>query len=261
MRVAGAQVPLEVAVIGELHGLADQLDADPAATIRRQHEHVAEPRHVRRVRHHATERRSACRRRTRRSRGSTPARAARSSLANARGPNRPLRTGTGGRHRRRRARDRRRAPARPGARVASAGQPEPAMLQRGQHLADTSELGHVEVREPDAVALLGRADQHATPRVDGHGVAVRPPALLRVAERSPLPRRHHEALVLDRARAEQDLPVVLPRLVLELRRHEQHLRAHDHQSAVELREAEVVADRQAEPADVGLVRHELIARR
>ena len=53
--------------------------------------------------------------------------------------------------------------------------------------------------------------------------------------------------------------MVLPRLVLELRRHEQHLRAHDHQPSIELGEPNVVADRQAEPGGIGLVRHQLVA--
>ena len=47
---------MQVSVLRILHGLADQLDADAAAPVGRDHEDVAEPRHVRPVRHDAAER-------------------------------------------------------------------------------------------------------------------------------------------------------------------------------------------------------------
>jgi hypothetical protein len=70
----------------------------------------------------------------------------------------------------------------------------------------------------------------------------------------------HEGLVLDRPRADQDLPVGAAGDLGEGRRHEQHARALDRQGAVELGEAQVVADGQSEADAAGGVRlHDLVA--
>ena len=57
---------------------------------------------------------------------------------------------------------------------------------------------------------------------------------------------HHERLVLDRPGADQDLPVGLARDLRERRGKREHTRAADRQDPEQLREAEVVADRQPE---------------
>ena len=94
---------------------------------------------------------------------------------------------------------------------------------------------------PDAVGRLG---EDRPPRVDHHAAAEAGAARLVVAD---LAGRHHEALVLDRPRPQQHLPVVPPGVHHERRRHHQQLRAAgDGQLPVELREAQVVADRQAD---------------
>ena len=69
---------------------------------------------------------------------------------------------------------------------------------------------------------------------------------LAVREGAPLVRGHDVALVLDRAGAEQELPVVLAGEERERGRHGDELGALDGEDAVELGEAEVVADGQPE---------------
>ena len=95
-------------MLGELHGLPNQLSADPTSPVRLQHEDVAQPRDARAVRHHAAEPERAGRRRRPRSPGSTPEPDARSSPGNARGPSRPPPTGSDTPRRRPRDRGRRR---------------------------------------------------------------------------------------------------------------------------------------------------------
>ena len=77
----------------------------------------------------------------------------------------------------------------------------------------------------------------------------------------PLRRCDHEALVLDGARAQQHLPVVPPGLAREGARHEQEARTARALRPVQLREAQVVADREADAAERRLGDHDLRARR
>ena len=118
------------------------------------------------------------------------------------------------------------------------------MSQRRETAAHVLEPGEVELGERDAFAV-GHRTQNRTPGIDDLRAAVgtaRRPVL------APLRRSDHEALALDRARAQQDLPVITPRGNRERRGNEQHRRAEIDERAVELRKADVVADRQAERA-------------
>ena len=86
---------------------------------------------------------------------------------------------------------------------------------------------------------VGRLREHDPPRVDDH----RAPAGA-VARRvlADLVGGDHERLVLDRAGAEQDLPVLARGGEREGGRHEQDAGAPDREDPVQLREAQVVAD-------------------
>ncbi len=130
----------------------------------------------------------------------------------------------------------------------------------GSDLPDAPELRHVQVREPHPGSFRRRIDQDLAPRPDDHRVTVRAPRLLRRSELAPLRRRGHEALILDRARTEQDLPVRDAGLVLELRGNREQLGAECHESTEQLREAEVVTDGQSDPHVLDRVGDELRAR-
>mmetsp|Transcript_49721 Transcript_49721/g.160576 ORF Transcript_49721/g.160576 Transcript_49721/m.160576 type:complete len:279 (+) Transcript_49721:1762-2598(+) len=103
----------------------------------------------------------------------------------------------------------------------------------------------VERGEAGRVAQVGDA---LAPRVKGDRV---PPRAAFVAVRVVLPdlrRGHDVALRLDGAAAKERLPVRLARLHGEGRGHEQHLRAvQEGELLVQLREAQVVADADAQP--------------
>ena len=106
------------------------------------------------------------------------------------------------------------------------------------------EPGAVELGRDDAV-LVGRLREHDAPRIDDHRAAV---ARLAALGAAPLVRRGDEALVLDRAGAEQQLPVVLAGRERERGRHGDELGAVDGEAPVELGEAQVVADGQPDAA-------------
>ena len=64
----------------------------------------------------------------------------------------------------------------------------------------------IDLGEHHALAFRAHAE-HLAPRIDDHGVAVGAPA---AGVRAALRRRDHVGLVLDRARAQQRLPVRAP---------------------------------------------------
>ena len=103
-------------------------------------------------------------------------------------------------------------------------------------------------------------NQHLAPRIDHDRVPVRPATFLGAAPRSPLRGRQDEALLLDRPRSQQHLPVRATGHLRERRRHADDLRAERHQPAVELGEPDVVADREPDAPQVGVVRDELLSR-
>ena len=88
-----------------------------------------------------------------------------------------------------------------------------------------------------------RLRHHGPPRVDHHAPPEAAPARVVVAD---LAGRDHVALVLDRPGPQQHLPVVATGVGGEGRRHQQHAGAGDGQLPVQLGEAQVVADRQAD---------------
>ena len=85
------------------------------------------------------------------------------------------------------------------------------------------------------------------PGVDDHRVAVALPQP-RVVVPPVLGRRQHVALALDGPRPQERLPVVPARRQRERRRHAEDLGPVAHQPAIEVAEPQVVADRQAQPA-------------
>ena len=122
-----------------------------------------------------------------------------------------------------------------------------AIGQRRDRRADGAHALAVELRHADALAVARRRE-HEAPRVDDQRAAVGRAA----GPRAVLVRRHDVALVLDRPRPEEHLPVVAARLLREAGRHRQQLGARDGERAVQLREAQVVADGQptGQPATV-----------
>src|SRR5262245_46965746 len=109
---------------------------------------------------------------------------------------------------------------------------EPTVPQRRQARADAVLLGDVAVG-PDHARPIGRDSEQDAPGVRDQCTAVAG-ALRGVLP--PLRGSDHEALVLDRARAEQDLPVVAARLAGERARHEQEAGALRALRAVQLGE-------------------------
>ena len=106
----------------------------------------------------------------------------------------------------------------------------------------------------DRIRCLG--DDRA-PRIDDHRAAEG-----RLAGRSADLRRGEDVRgVLDRPRPEQDLPVVATSALGEVGRDGQDRRAGQRERAVELREAQVVADRQADGGAVDVGRDQPVAGR
>src|SRR5262249_2899825 len=100
----------------------------------------------------------------------------------------------------------------------------------------------VQIGNRDAHRVRRLCDDRS-PRIDDHAATVTGPARVVVTD---LGSGHHVALVLDRARPQQYLPVVTTGMHHKGRRHDQDIRARDGETLVEFREAQVIADRQAE---------------
>jgi hypothetical protein len=80
------------------------------------------------------------------------------------------------------------------------------VAERGQSLADFVLAREVEVGGDEALRIRGLGE-HDAPGVDDH----RPSVAVEVRGReTDLARRDHEDLVLDRAGADEDLPVITP---------------------------------------------------
>ncbi len=128
------------------------------------------------------------------------------------------------------------------------------MLERGQVTPDLRQTPRVNVPNHHAGALVAFGEYH-TPRIDEQAVPVRAPA---VVVQAALRRGEHVALVLDRTRAKQYVPV---------RRagHRRERGGDDDQSevaevSIELREPQVVAHRQRDAAARSIERHWLGSR-
>src|SRR5262249_13391416 len=121
---------------------------------------------------------------------------------------------------------------------------EPGVTQAGQLAPDPLQAGTVDLGQNDALTL-SRTCHHRAPGIDEHraGVVGEP-----VRAHASLVGGQEIALVLDRARAAEHVPVGGARGEGEGGRDEENLRAGPNQAAVELREAKVVADREAEDA-------------
>src|SRR5215208_3081186 len=134
----------------------------------------------------------------------------------------------------------------------------PAVGQRGQRPPDLGLAVEVELGDGERLRV-GRLGQHDAPWVDDH----RAPA--RAVARRVLPdlvRGDHEGLVLDRAGAEEDLPVLARGRERERGRDDEHAGAAHGEDPVELGEAQVVTDAQTElDAAGGLREDDLLAGR
>src|SRR5918994_3441113 len=133
----------------------------------------------------------------------------------------------------------------------SARRPEPAMPERRQALSDPSDLREIELGDGHADPV-GRASHDPSPGVDNHAVAVVPALAAGRTPRSPLSGRDDEGLIFDRPRAKEHVPVVLPRLEPERCGHEHDRRTADDELTEELREPNVVADREPDAAEFGI---------
>ena len=103
--------------------------------------------------------------------------------------------------------------------------------------------------------VRGRAGEHLAPGIDDHRVAVAVPL---GALAAALAGRDHEHLVLDRAGAQQHLPVRLAGDAREVGGHRDDARAAQREDPVQLRKAQVVADGQPDRDSVrGLGQHDL----
>src|SRR4051812_31367285 len=112
------------------------------------------------------------------------------------------------------------------------------VLEHGKALAHACDLGQVDCRGEHGL-LLARLRQRDAPRVDHRGVAAEAVASLCAGGVG----RHHEALVLDRAGAHENLPV-LQAWMRPLGGQEHQQRAIVREPAEQLGEAQVVADGQ-----------------
>ena len=129
------------------------------------------------------------------------------------------------------------------------------MRQRRQLRAHLVDARRVDLRQHHAFAFFAHR-QHLAPGVHDHAVA---PGSAAVFVRAALRGGQHVALVLDGARAQQQLPVGAAGGVGEGRGHTQHVAGRQHQRAVQLGEAQVVADAQAHAQSAGLHRHRAVA--
>jgi hypothetical protein len=110
-----------------------------------------------------------------------------------------------------------------------------AAVSEGRQLRpDAAEVAEVEVGDDDRLAV-GRIGEHRPPRVDDQGVAVAAGVVRFV--RPDLGRGEDEALVLDGARPQQQVPVVLAGVEGEGSGDEEDLRPIEGEQAVELGES------------------------
>src|SRR5918995_6521579 len=131
------------------------------------------------------------------------------------------------------------------------------MPERRQALSDPTDLREIELGHGHADPV-GCAGHDASPGVDNHAVAVVPTLAAWRTPRSPLGRRDDEGLIFDRPRTKEHVPVVLPRLEPERCGHEHDRGTADDELTEELREPNVVADREPDPAEFGIGRHDFV---
>src|SRR5271156_2044403 len=101
-------------------------------------------------------------------------------------------------------------------------------------------------RSDDDALLIGGAGNHASPRIDDHRIAV---VAVAVDVGAELGRRDHISLVLDRAGAQQRLPMRLAGGEGERARDRDNLCAGKSEAAIEFREAKVIADAESDRAE------------
>ena len=123
------------------------------------------------------------------------------------------------------------------------------MPQRRQALAHRGQPFRVHLRHHHAFPF-GQHRTHLAPRVHQHGM---PPRATTRRMRAALARGQHIALPLHRAGAQQQFPMRLTRRIGEGRRH--HHQVQRRHLPVQLRKAQVIADRQADPQQGPVHRH------
>ena len=130
-------------------------------------------------------------------------------------------------------------------------------MRQGRAAPHAVLVREVQPREREALLVAALGDDHA-PRIDDRA---RGRSCARDGPCAPtLRRRHHVDLVLDRARPQQHVPVILPGLEREGRRDGDHARALRRMRAVQLGEAQVVTDAEAEAAPGRRRHHDVAAR-
>src|SRR5437899_7272668 len=132
---------------------------------------------------------------------------------------------------------------------------EPDMVERGQLAAEAVLPLEVQLGDGQAFAV-GYLGEDRAPGIDDHRVAVRGAAL---AVMAGLRGCEHVGQVLDGARTQEDLPMVLARAIREGRRYREHPGPLAGQAPVQLGEAHVVADREADAAGGGFGDHDRFA--
>src|SRR5215472_5305927 len=115
------------------------------------------------------------------------------------------------------------------------------VLQRRQFAPYAGQVLKIDRRDDHALLVRGACD-HASPRIDDHRVAVIGEA---VNVGAKLRRRDHVGLILDRAGAEQGVPMGLAGWEGEAAWNAQYLGSGEGQTTIEFGEAQVIAD--AEP--------------
>ena len=130
------------------------------------------------------------------------------------------------------------------------------MLGDGDARPDGFEIVQVNTGRGEARFVLGLGD-HVTPGVDNHRVAPSGPRLVALDMAANLVGRDDIALSLDRAGAQQNLPMVFAGLQSEGRRDHYQLGAGFGQGAVKLAKSQVVANGTADFHLAGVVGHDL----
>ena len=124
------------------------------------------------------------------------------------------------------------------------------MPEAGEERADPLLVGEVELGDDHVVGQVSGLAEHVAPGVHDQALAVADSPVGLLAD---LVGRDHVDLILDRAGAQQDVPVVLAGAEREGARDQDRARARRDEPAEELGEAQVVADREADGAEARMV--------
>ena len=119
-----------------------------------------------------------------------------------------------------------------------------AMFKRGNTCTHTRDFFDVDLGDHD-LRVRTAFGEHLAPRIDNHTMSE---GLALVFVTASLRGGEHERTRFDRARALQHMPVRLAGLLGESRGHGEEMRASAHKRTVKRWEAQIIADRKAEPS-------------